>query len=104
MTGILSPLISFKTYIKNLIGGNSMKYKHISSAIHVLQELFHNTEHKNHFLAMKTLEMYIDLNLFQDAKLVAAEIERQTAFGLLAPLALYDMITAEKIEQHLRGL
>ncbi|EEM00735.1 hypothetical protein bmyco0001_8060 [Bacillus mycoides DSM 2048] len=48
--------------------------------------------------------MYIDLNLFQDAKLVAEEIERQIAFGLLAPLALYDMITAEKIEQHLRGL
>lgn len=81
-----------------------MNNKCVSSSIHILQELFHNTEHQNYFLAMKTLEMYIDLNLFQDRILAAEEIEKQKAFGLLAPLALYDMITAEKIEQHLRGL
>lgn len=81
-----------------------MSNKCVSIGIHILQELFYNIEHKNHFLAMKTLEMYIDLNLFQDRKLAAEEIEKQKAFGLLAPLALYDMITAEKIEQYLRGL
>lgn len=81
-----------------------MNNQRVSSAIHILQELFHHTEHKNHFLAMKTLEMYIDLNLFQDIHLVSEEIEKQNAFSLLAPLALYNLITAEKIERHLRGL
>ncbi|HDR6309440.1 TPA: hypothetical protein QCU60_001261 [Bacillus cereus] len=81
-----------------------MNTQRVSSAIHTLQELFHSKEHKNHFLAMKTLEMYIDLNLFQDVNLVSEEIEKQKAFSLLAPLALYNLITAEKIERHLRGL
>lgn len=53
---------------------------------------------------MKTLELYIDLNLLQDVKLVAEEIEEQKAFGLLEPMKLFDMVTVEKIEQHLRGV
>ena len=81
-----------------------MRQEIIASAIHALQELFYNKEHKNQFLAMKTLEMYMSLNLFQDVKLVAQEIEKQYAFGLLEPMKLYDMIVAEQIEQQLRGL
>ena len=81
-----------------------MKKEVIASAIHTLQCLFYNNEHKNHFLAMKTLELYIDLNLLQDVKLVAEEIEEQKAFGLLEPMKLFDMVTVEKIEQHLRGV
>ncbi|WP_459500562.1 hypothetical protein [Bacillus sp. C1] len=81
-----------------------MKKEMIASAIHALQELFYNTEHKNQFLAMKTLEMYMDLNLFRDINFVTQEIEEQQAYGLLAFMQLYDMITAQQIEQRLRGL
>ncbi|MEI4831663.1 hypothetical protein WAX78_19745 [Bacillus sp. FJAT-53711] len=81
-----------------------MRKEIIASAINVLQELFYSEEYKNHFLAMKTLEMYMDLNLFQDVKLVTKEIEEQKAFGLLEPMKLYDMVAVEQIEQRLRGL
>ncbi|MGF9964584.1 hypothetical protein [Bacillus rhizoplanae] len=81
-----------------------MRKEIIASAINVLQELFYSEEYKNHFLAMKTLEMYMDLNLFQDVKLVTQEIEEQKAFGLLEPMKLYDMVAVEQIEQRLRGL
>ncbi|MBO1581609.1 hypothetical protein [Bacillus sp. XF8] len=80
-----------------------MRQEILASAIHALQELFYNKEHKSQFLAMKTLEMYMDLNLFQDVKLAASEIEKQNAFSLLAPMKLYDMTTAKQIEQQLRG-
>ncbi|MEI4619856.1 hypothetical protein KFD70_06795 [Bacillus pfraonensis] len=81
-----------------------MRQEILASAIHALQELLYNKEHKSQFLAMKTLEMYMNLNLFQDVKLAANEIEKQHAFSLLAPMKLYDMTTAQQIEQQLLGL
>jgi hypothetical protein len=80
-----------------------MNQHQVKSAVGVLLELFYS-ERKNQELAILTMEHYIDdLHMLKDVRTVAAELEEQQAFSLLAPMKWFDMRAAERIEELLKG-
>jgi hypothetical protein len=81
-----------------------MNEKQVKSAIGVLVKLFYS-DLKNGELAFLTMEQYIDdLNMLKDVRTVATELEKQRAFSLLAPMKYFDLKSAEKIEDLLKGV
>jgi hypothetical protein len=81
-----------------------MNEKQVKSAIGVLVKLFYS-DLKNGELAFLTMEQYIDdLNILKDVRTVATELEKQRAFSLLAPMKYFDLKSAEKIEDLLKGV
>ncbi|WP_034670658.1 hypothetical protein [Ectobacillus panaciterrae] len=74
----------------------------VDSAVDTLSQLFHG-ENANEYLAMRTLELYIELGLLKDVRYVAEAIEEIRSSSLLTKIKLFDVVSAEQIEQRLRG-
>ncbi|WP_045518108.1 hypothetical protein [Neobacillus niacini] len=75
----------------------------VANAIEVMTKLFFEEGSKNNELAFKAMEIFIELGLMKDIRLVAEVIEAQKAFALLEKIKLFDVIAAGKIEDLLKG-
>ncbi|WP_410974153.1 hypothetical protein [Bacillus cereus] len=78
-----------------------MKRQNVHSAISALTTLFY--VHKDSEMGIRTLEMYIEWGLLNDTKLLAEIFEQTQCWDLLNVIKLFDMRTAERIEDILRG-
>ncbi|MED3831927.1 hypothetical protein [Peribacillus frigoritolerans] len=83
-----------------------MKPEILSTAIETLTDLFFRKNNGTDFLALRTTELYINLDLLGDTNAVASEIERQRAYALVPKLRLFDNKSADEIEAvlHWSGL
>ncbi|MEH7813227.1 MULTISPECIES: hypothetical protein [Bacillus cereus group] len=79
-----------------------MKRQNVSSAIGALTTLFY--VHQDTYLGIKTLEFYVELGLLENASLVAEVLEETRSCDLIHAIKLFDMPTAERIENILRGV
>ncbi|HDR7621177.1 TPA: hypothetical protein QCX73_000572 [Bacillus mycoides] len=79
-----------------------MKRQNVSSAIGALTTLFY--VHQDTNLGMKTLELYVELGLLENASLVAEVLEETRSGDLLHAIKLFDMTAAERIENILKGV
>ncbi|PGZ95175.1 hypothetical protein COE51_21340 [Bacillus pseudomycoides] len=76
--------------------------QNVSSAIDVLTNLFY--VHKDSYLGIRTLEFYVEIGLFQDARLVAEVIEEKRAYDLVIVMKSLAIPFAEQIEEILKGV
>lgn len=74
----------------------------VISAIDILLRLFYG-EKSNQYVAIRTMELYHEIGVFQDTRLVAEVIEELRAFALLEPIQLFDVVVAQRIEDVLMG-
>jgi hypothetical protein len=78
-----------------------MKRQNVSSAIGALTTLFY--VHQDQHLGMQTMELYVELGLLQDARLIAEIFEQTRSCDLLNVIRLFDDVAAKRIEDILRG-
>ncbi|TDT85304.1 hypothetical protein DEU41_2792 [Bacillus sp. AG1163] len=78
-----------------------MKRQNVSSAIGALTTLFY--VHQDTEMGMKTMEFYVELGLLENASLVAEILEETRSCDLIHVIKLFDMPTAEQIEDILKG-
>ncbi|MGM2859640.1 hypothetical protein ACS2QN_03030 [Bacillus cereus group sp. Bce021] len=78
-----------------------MKRQNVSSAIGALTTLLY--VHQDTYTGIKTMEFYVELGLLKDASLIAEILEETRSCDLLHVIKLFDMSTAERIEDILRG-
>ncbi|PGW18551.1 hypothetical protein COD90_07885 [Bacillus cereus] len=79
-----------------------MKRQSVSSCIGALTTLFY--VHKDSEMGIATLEHYIEMGLLNDKRLLAEIFEETQCYDLLNVIKLFDMVTAEHIEDVLRGV
>ncbi|KMQ14017.1 hypothetical protein [Bacillus mycoides] len=79
-----------------------MKRQNVSSAIGALTTLFY--VHQDQHLGMQTMELYVELGLLNDKRLIAEIFEQTRCCDLIHVIKLFDMRTAEQIEDILRGV
>ncbi|KXY07452.1 MULTISPECIES: hypothetical protein [Bacillus cereus group] len=78
-----------------------MKRQNVHSAIGALTTLFY--VHQDTEMGIKTLEFYIECGLLENTSLIAEIIEETRSCDLLHSIKLFDLPTAERIEDILRG-
>ncbi|GAE37176.1 hypothetical protein JCM9157_4433 [Halalkalibacter akibai JCM 9157] len=67
-------------------------------------KLFFQSETEGTYLAMRTLEFYIDeMDMLKDLESVAFEVEHQKAYALLPKFKLIDSKSVDVLEEMLRG-
>lgn len=79
-----------------------MKRQNVSSAIGALTTLFY--VHRDTETGIRTLEFYLEWGLLEDASLIAEIFEQTRCCDLLHAIKLFDMPTAEQIENILKGV
>lgn len=80
-------------------------YKDLTrTGIRLLLKMFFDEKHKNEFLAINSLQLQLDVGLYQDLGRVAQIIEEEQAFALLAKLRLLDDELVNDIELRLKGV
>ncbi|MED3198995.1 hypothetical protein ACWKTL_14855 [Bacillus toyonensis] len=79
-----------------------MKRQNVHSAIGALTTLFY--VHQDTELGIRTLERYIEWGLIENASLIAEIFEETKSCDLLHRIKLFDLPTAERIENILRGV
>ncbi|PGM60055.1 hypothetical protein CN947_18965 [Bacillus cereus] len=79
-----------------------MNRQNVSSAIDVLTSLFY--VNKDQYLGMKTFELYVELGLLKDERLVAEVLEEKRSFDILHAMKLFDIPIAQRIESILKGI
>ncbi|HFF3191718.1 TPA: hypothetical protein ACGCJB_005008 [Bacillus cereus] len=79
-----------------------MKRQNVHSAISALTTLFY--KHRDTYLGMVTMEMYVEMGLLNDCNLIAQILEETRGFDLLHVIKLFDNVAAEQIEEILRGV
>ncbi|MGG3911253.1 hypothetical protein [Peribacillus simplex] len=76
-----------------------MKPEILSTAIETLTDLFFRKDTTTDFLAIRTMEYFInDLDLLGDVNAVAVELERQQSHALVIKIRLFDSKKADEIE------
>lgn len=78
-----------------------MKRQNVHSAIGALTTLFY--VHQDTYLGMTTMEMYVQMGLLNDRRLLAEIFEETRCCDLLNGIRLFDNLAAEQIEDILRG-
>ncbi|WHY28112.1 hypothetical protein [Bacillus wiedmannii] len=79
-----------------------MKRQNVHSAIGTLTTLFY--VHRDTYMGMTTMEMYVEMGLLNDARLLAEIFEETRSCDLLNVIRLFDDVAAEQIEDILRGV
>lgn len=78
-----------------------MKRQNVYSAIGALTTLFY--VHQDTYLGMTTMEMYVEMGLLNDSRLIAEIMEETRCYDLLNLIRLFDNLAAEQIVNILRG-
>ncbi|GAB6496587.1 hypothetical protein OA45_00072 [Bacillus sp. UMTAT18] len=78
-----------------------MKRQNVHSAIGALTTLFY--VHQDTEMGIRTLEFYIECGLLENTSLIAEIMEETRSCDLLHSIKLFDLPTAERIEDILRG-
>jgi hypothetical protein len=79
-----------------------MKRQNVHSAIGALTTLFY--VHQDQHLGMQTMELYVELGVLNDKRLIAEIFEQTRCCDLIHVIKLFDMRTPEQIEDILRGV
>ncbi|WP_088291973.1 hypothetical protein [Bacillus mycoides] len=79
-----------------------MKRQNVHSAISALTTIFY--VHRDTYLGMTTMEMYVEWGLLNDSRLIAEIMEETHCYDLLNVIRLFDNLAAEQIEDILRGV
>lgn len=78
-----------------------MKRQNVHSAIGALTTIFY--VHRDTYLGIATMEMYVEMGLLNDRKLIAEIMEETQCTDLLNVIRLFDDLAARRIESILRG-
>lgn len=79
-----------------------MKRQNVHSAIGALTTLFY--VHQDTEIGIRTMECYVEMGLLNDSRLIAEILEETRSCDLLHVIKLFDLPTAERIENILRGV
>ncbi|MEB9551084.1 hypothetical protein P4J60_23675 [Bacillus cereus] len=79
-----------------------MKRQNVHSAIGALTTLFY--VHRDQYLGIATMEVYVEMGLLNDNRLIAEILEETQCCDLLRVIKLFDNVAGERIEDILRGV